>query len=183
MGEWRIRRFDPDRDLASVMNLNRIFLPEWYPRGFFLRNYERWPASFLVAESEGGEVVGYVMCRVEPPVYLGTRRVVLGHVLSIAVHSDWRRRGIGRALMLEAERAMRSEYGAQVIFLEVRVSNSPAISLYEKIGYEKLGRIPRYYSDGEDAYLMYKRVSEELTEGECREALMVRCRGVIPLGG
>jgi len=65
-----------------------------------------------------------------------------------------RRLGIATVMMLRAMKAMKVYYGAAEVYLEVRVSNTPAISLYEKLGYRVVGRIPKYYSDGEDAYLM-----------------------------
>jgi len=49
---------------------------------------------------------------------------------------------------------LKNYYDTTEVYLEVRVSNTPAISLYEKLGFRVVGRIPRYYSDGEDAYIM-----------------------------
>jgi len=54
--------------------------------------------------------------------------------------------------------ALRREYGVEEYYLEVRVSNTPAINLYRKLGFETAGRIVGYYLDGEDAYLMARRV-------------------------
>ncbi|MEM0223105.1 MAG: GNAT family N-acetyltransferase, partial [Thermofilum sp.] len=65
-----------------------------------------------------------------------------------------RRRGIGTALMIEAMESMKKFYGAEEYYLEVRVSNEPAIRLYKKLGYSVIKVIPNYYLDGEDAYLM-----------------------------
>ncbi len=159
-----VRKFRPE-DLQQVERINRVFLPENYPSTFFLENYRRFPDAFLVAESESGNVVGYIMCRVEYYPVSG-RTLFLGHVLSIAVAKKHRRRGIGEALMKEAERGLK-RYGSHLVYLEVRVSNEPAIKLYEKLNYGVLGVIPRYYHDGEDAYLMYKlfrQVSDEEIE-------------------
>jgi len=171
---YRIRPFRPE-DLEEVERINRVFLPENYPGYFFIENYRRFPNSFLVAESENGEVVGYVMCRVES-YYARDTTLLLGHVLSIAVSRRHRRRGIGRALMAEAERGLRG-YGSDAVYLEVRVSNEPAIRLYDGLGYRKLGIIPRYYADGEDAYLMYKVLGEEVGEDLIVEVLGKRVRG------
>ncbi len=165
MSSYIIRKFRPE-DLHQVERINRVFLPENYPSSFFLENYRRFPDSFLVAESESGEIVGYIMCRVEYyPV--GGRTLFLGHVLSIAVDKKYRRRGIGEALMKKAEEGL-SNYGSHLVYLEVRVSNEPAIRLYKKLSYEVLGVIPHYYHDREEAYLMYKLladVSKEEVEG------------------
>ena len=170
---YRIRRFSPD-DLEQVEMLNRVFLPENYPGFFFLENYRRFPEAFLVAESGEGKVVGYVMCRVES-YYASTETVILGHVLSIAVDKRHRRKGIGRRLMMEAERGLES-YGCDAVYLEVRISNEPAIRLYEGLGYKILGVIPRYYADGEDAYLMYKMLAPDAREDEVTSVLKGRVR-------
>jgi ribosomal-protein-alanine N-acetyltransferase len=76
------------------------------------------------------------------------------HIVTIAVRESHRRRGIGELLLLEAIDLAR-ERGQPLVTLEVRVSNDPAISLYEKYGFEEVGLRPRYYSDNrEDAYIL-----------------------------
>lgn len=165
---YKIRPFRPE-DLEEVERINRVFLPENYPSYFFIENYRRFPNSFLVAEDGEGKVVGYVMCRVES-YFLRDYTILLGHVLSIAVSRRHRRRGIGRALMEGAESGLK-EYGADAVYLEVRVSNEPAIKLYETLGYKKRGIIPSYYADGEDAYLMYKMLDEQADEASVEEVL------------
>lgn len=172
----KIRRFDPSIDLNSVVKLNRVFLPENYPSYFFVENYRRCPEGFLVAEVEG-RVVGYIMCRVET-AFTEDETIKMGHVLSVAVDKDYRRRGIGTQLMLQAEENLRRDRGIDLMYLEVRVSNEPAISLYKKLGYAVLGIIPRYYADGEDAYLMYKPTSEAATRDAIMETLGRRVRQV-----
>ncbi len=176
-GEYRIRRFDPSEDLSSVVRLNRVFLPENYPSYFFVENYRRCPEGFLVAEGPGGGVVGYIMCRVETR-FTDDVTLRMGHVLSVAVDRAHRRRGIGTRLMLQAERNLVEERGIDLMYLEVRVSNRPAVSLYRKIGYDVLGVIPLYYADGEDAYLMYKPTSRAATQDRVRRALGSRVRQV-----
>ena len=76
------------------------------------------------------------------------------HIVSIAVREDYRRQGVGELLIIGAvEMALRRD--AQVLTLEVRVSNGPAIALYEKYGFKQVGMRRRYYSDnGEDAFIM-----------------------------
>lgn len=150
---FKIREFE-SADIEKVVYINRVSLPENYSLRFFMEHHEKWPKAFLVAEVDG-EVVGYVMCRVE----LGwgyckpglTRK---GHVVSIAVLEGYRRRGIGKALMEEALKALSKYYKASEVYLEVRVSNYPAISLYEKLGFMKKRILKGYYLDGEDAYVM-----------------------------
>jgi ribosomal-protein-alanine N-acetyltransferase len=60
--------------------------------------------------------------------------------------------------MVEALRRLKEFYKVNEVYLEVRVSNEPAIRLYEKLGFRKVQRIRFYYLDGEDAWLMAKEV-------------------------
>ena len=143
------------KDLDRIIYINRVSLPENYTRYFFVEHLNKWPNAFFVAEVNG-EVVGYVMSRVE----LGWGHTKLGlvkkgHIVSLAVLEGYRRRGIGTALMRASIEGLRN-YGAKEVYLEVRVSNTPAIKLYEKLGFVKKKIIPSYYLDGEDAYLMVK---------------------------
>uniref|UniRef100_A0A7J3ZMV0 N-alpha-acetyltransferase n=1 Tax=Fervidicoccus fontis TaxID=683846 RepID=A0A7J3ZMV0_9CREN len=141
-------------DIPRVVQINRVALPENYPEFFFYDHLENWPEIFLVAEVEDN-VVGYIMCRIETGIgFFHLLPVKKGHVVSIAVLKEYRRRGIGSRLMVESMDAMKRVYNAKEVYLEVRVSNEPAISLYRKLGFQTIRRIPGYYSDGEDAYLM-----------------------------
>ncbi|RMF93168.1 MAG: ribosomal-protein-alanine N-acetyltransferase [Candidatus Schekmanbacteria bacterium] len=77
-------------------------------------------------------------------------------ITNIAVDPLYRRKGIGRKLLKHAIKRI-SQKNINEIFLEVRVSNAPALCLYESEGFVKIGRRKRYYSDtGEDAFLMKK---------------------------
>lgn len=76
-----------------------------------------------------------------------------GHILDVAVHSNYRGKGIGRMLV---ERVLHdcSERGAEFVSLEVRQSNESAIGLYRQLGFLETGRRKAYYENGEDALLM-----------------------------
>lgn len=77
------------------------------------------------------------------------------HVTTIGVHPDERGNGLGELLLVQlfVEAAAR---GAEMMTLEVRVSNDAAQALYRKYGFERHGVRRRYYSDnGEDAYIMW----------------------------
>jgi ribosomal-protein-alanine N-acetyltransferase len=76
------------------------------------------------------------------------------HVLNVGTAPEARRRGVGRALMVQAEEVGRSK-GAHLSTLEVRRSNAPAIALYRSLGYREVGVRPRYYAEeNEDAIVM-----------------------------
>jgi ribosomal-protein-alanine N-acetyltransferase len=155
---FQLRRFQPD-DLQRVMHINQVCLPENYATYFFMDLYERFPETFIVAE-ENGEVIGYVMCRIETGLpdfgLLGIAK--RGHVISIAVLPEHQREGVGTALMGEAMAGMRGTHKAKECVLEVRVSNTPAVSLYKRLGFEAARVVHGYYADGEDAYIMTRKL-------------------------
>ncbi|HDD40307.1 MAG TPA: ribosomal-protein-alanine N-acetyltransferase [Nitrososphaeria archaeon] len=155
---FRIRGASLD-DIPKVMMINRRCLPENYTYFFFesiLRNY---PKSFLIAEVDG-EIAGYIMCRVERTLSkferLSFKKV--GHIISIAVLPEYRRRGLAKSLLENALKTLKEDYGCEEAYLEVRVSNSAAISLYKKCGFTAVKISRRYYIDGEDAYVMAKKL-------------------------
>jgi len=151
--EAKIRRFSAE-DLATVMEINRTCLPENYSSYFFLDIYRNCPDAFLVAQVEA-RIVGYIMCRLETGFsdFARLRPVKKGHIVSIAVIPEYRRTGIGGTLMLSAISALASN-GYSEAFVEVRITNEPAISLYRKLEFTIVKRVPRYYYNGEDAYVM-----------------------------
>lgn len=76
------------------------------------------------------------------------------HITNIAVKESFRNRGFGKMLM----EALTEEAKKLEIFsmtLEVRVSNENAVKLYEKMGFKSAGVRPKYYPDGEDAFIMW----------------------------
>jgi ribosomal-protein-alanine N-acetyltransferase len=155
---FRTREFVPD-DLDSVVMINKKCLPENYPSGFFVDISERFPKSFLVAELvKNKEIVGYIMGRIERGLSnYGFRLTRKGHIVSVAVLHEYRKLGVGFDLVGKSLKAM-GDYGATEFVLEVRESNEPAISLYKKLGFENSKTLRGYYSDGEDAYFMSKRL-------------------------
>jgi ribosomal-protein-alanine N-acetyltransferase len=154
---FKLRKFVPD-DLQNVMQINRVCLPENYTDFFFIDLQQRFPETFIVAE-EDSKLLGYIMCRIE----VGLSNIGLGglirkgHVVSIAVLPQSRRKGVAQAIINRALDGMRF-YKAKLGFLEVRVTNEPAISLYKKLGFEVTRTNNGYYSDGEDAYVMTKKL-------------------------
>jgi ribosomal-protein-alanine N-acetyltransferase len=84
------------------------------------------------------------------------------HIVTIAVRDSYRRKGIGELLLIQAIELARAK-GQGLVTLECRVTNEPALMLYEKYGFQQVGLRPRYYSDNhEDAYVL--TVSSVLTD-------------------
>jgi [ribosomal protein S18]-alanine N-acetyltransferase len=154
---FTLRKFVPD-DLQNVMQINRVCLPENYSDFFFMDLHQRYPETFIICE-ENGQIEGYIMCRIEVGLsnYGFSGLVRKGHVVSIAVLPQFRHRGVAQAIIKKALEGM-DYYKAKQCFLEVRVTNDIAISLYKKLGFEVTRTINGYYSDGEDAYVMTKRL-------------------------
>ena len=155
---FTLRKLVPD-DLQTVMQINRVCLPENYTDFFFVDLHQRFPETFIVAE-EDGKVTGYIMCRIEVGLsnYGFGGLIRKGHVVSIAVLPQSRRKGMASALINRALEGM-AYYKAKQCFLEVRVTNESGITLYKKLGFEVTRTINGYYSDGEDAYVMTKKLA------------------------
>lgn len=153
----RLRKFALS-DLQSVMEINRLCLPENYSDFFFVDLYRRFPETFIIAEEEG-TIIGYIMCRIEAGLSsLGFGGLVKkGHVVSVAVMPEHRRKGCGEALVCNAMEAMKL-YGSKQCYLEVRVTNEQAVKLYKKLWFEVARTIHGYYADGEDAFVMTKKL-------------------------
>ena len=105
------------------------------------------PLSLWLVALDEDKVVGYVGAQIVPDE---------ADMMNLAVDENYRRNGIGKALVKQLlkrlqERAVRS------LTLEVRVSNLPAVSLYEGLGFKTVGRRPNYYQKPkEDAFILRK---------------------------
>ena len=108
-----------------------------------LRRYLKAGHRPLLVANASGRVVGYIV--ISLPARSRSARVY-----SLAVDSSHGRRGVGRELLLAAERYARA-HGRTRLRLEARYDNASAIALYEKLGYQNFGRYPGYYADGAEA--------------------------------
>ena len=80
--------------------------------------------------------------------------------MNLAVAPDWRKKGIGQELMTELSAELHSR-GITALFLEVRVGNLPARSLYQSLGFVEVGRRPKYYvNPTEDALILRKELTD-----------------------
>lgn len=159
VGEYIIRRCAVE-DLPHIFTINWASLPEHYSNTFFEQLLRDLPEAFLVAESDE-KVVGYIMCRAEYGFSVMKRFSLAkkGHIISLAVLQEHRGRGLGHALV-EVVLGALMDKGYSEVYLEVRVSNSSAVGLYESLGFDIVSRLSSYYKDGEDAYMMGKALSE-----------------------
>jgi ribosomal-protein-alanine N-acetyltransferase len=141
-----LRRLEP-RDLDTVEEIERASYPTPWSRSMFVAELRKPSSLALGAYSPQGDLVGYAFI---------SRYVDAWHVMNVAVADDFRRRGIATLLLerLFEETATDPQRGYT---LEVRVSNSHAIRLYERLGFEARGIRRGYYTDNrEDALIMWR---------------------------
>lgn len=99
------------------------------------------------AVTAGGVMVGFIIGLVEPDH--------TGHVTTVGVSPEHRRRNLAKRLMAQVEEGFRRRQ-VRLVRLEVRALNTPAQKLYEGLGYSITQRLPKYYSNGGDGLLMLK---------------------------
>jgi ribosomal-protein-alanine N-acetyltransferase len=130
-------------DLDSILQIESQSFPKSpYDWMTFLNLHTLYPATFLVyAKTNRGEteeaIVGYIIFAQD------------GHIISIAVHPQHRRKGIGRKLLQKAMEAPQRNR----VWAEVRRSNHGAQAFYSKMGFQITGLIPNYYGN-EDALII-----------------------------
>jgi ribosomal-protein-alanine N-acetyltransferase len=131
-------------DLDEVMVIERTAFSLPWSVGFFRQELQVACARSILAETDG-KIIGYVLFWLLPGAI---------DIHNIAVHGEFRRKGVARVLLRkvvdEAERQTITR-----VMLEVRQSNLPAQQLYEAMGFSTTGIRKGYYSDnGEDALAM-----------------------------
>lgn len=115
-----------------------------------------WSASSLELLTRDGIGVGYVCVQDGRIAAYGGMLIAVdeGQITNIAVHPDYRRRGMASALLTSLMRYARDRH-AESVTLEVRASNAAAIGLYKKAGFVEVGRRKAFYTKPtEDALIM-----------------------------
>jgi ribosomal-protein-alanine N-acetyltransferase len=136
-------------DIDEIMVIERSAYRIPWSQGFFLQELQVTCARSILAELNG-KIIGYILYWLLPDMI---------DIHNVAIHVDYRRRGIARLLLAQ----VLAQAGAQLISrvtLEVRKSNLPAQRLYESFGFVATGLRKGYYSDnGEDALAMTLEVA------------------------
>ena len=129
--------------VAQIAELEKICFSDPWSDNSVASELNNPLSVWLVAE-ENGIVCGYV----------GSQTVLdETDMMNIAVHPDFRRKGIAAALIAELVRLLK-ERGSRILRLEVRESNAPAISLYETMGFTQLGLRKNYYRNPKENALI-----------------------------
>lgn len=136
------------KNLAEVWKLNQRCFQKH-------ESYSKYTFNYLLSQpntlsyrltTPNGEMVGFVVIVCEKGA---------GHITTIGISPEHRRRGLAETLLKHIENSLLKRE-INTIVLEVRVSNIAAQSLYFSLGYSMLQRINKYYTNGEDGYLMMK---------------------------
>jgi ribosomal protein S18 acetylase RimI-like enzyme len=132
-------------DLNSLRKLEKVCFPQDAWPLLDLMAVLSFPGVIRIKAIVDGRMVGFIAG--DPKLEEG-----IGWIATVGVLPEYRGRGIGHALIEECEKKM----PLRRIRLSVRVNNTSAIELYEKIGYQRISEWDKYYSDGGNALVMEK---------------------------
>ena len=147
---WKIRPFCSADAIALAKILdNAAEAAQWPPESY--TSLANSPGGLLLVCKAKNQVIGFVAAR---------QVADEAEILNIAVHGDFRRKGVASALLTAALDAFRCSAATRV-FLELRESNLPARALYERYGFIRTGRRNSYYANPtEDVLCMLKKFTE-----------------------
>ncbi|HMS40406.1 MAG TPA: ribosomal protein S18-alanine N-acetyltransferase [Pyrinomonadaceae bacterium] len=137
-----------EKHLKEVLKLNLRCFKEG-------ENYTKHTFAYLLNEpnclsyqlvTPKTQMVGFIFVMVENGI---------GHITTIGVAPEHRRRGLAQRLLTHAEKALQNR-NISTVTLEVRVGNSAAHNPYRELKYSTVQRIKKYYNNGEDGFLMVK---------------------------
>jgi ribosomal-protein-alanine N-acetyltransferase len=145
-----VRAFRPSDapDIAKILS-DSAEAAQWPPESY--AKLAESPGGILLVCEAGGHPVGFLAAR---------QAADEAEILNLAVHSEFRSKGVGSALLLAALNEFRSSAIARV-FLELRESNLPARALYSRHGFLPSGRRKAYYHrPTEDAVCMVRKLTD-----------------------
>lgn len=152
---FALRRLELD-DLDAIEAIEQVSYPAPWSRAMFVGELSKATARSLGAVDADGDLIGYLVL---------SRYVDAWHVMNVAIAPAHRRRGVASAL-LEQVFAETAEDARRGYTLEVRVSNTAAIALYERFGFRSSGVRRGYYTDNrEDALIMWRDAEPSSHEG------------------
>ena len=117
-------------DIESLKKIDNFSLRAKHPADYFLENFDN-----IIVAIDRGRVVGYIMSKGE-------------EISNLAVHPDFRKKGIGKSLIKEVMKKSKR------LVLRTREANRDAYIFLKKIGFSRKRKIERYYSNGDDAIEM-----------------------------
>ena len=99
-------------------------------------------------KSKIGDIVNTVQAEMMPQF----EKIKRGYIAMLAIHSDYRRKGMATKLVSKSIETMQKQHGAEQVMLETEVTNEKALGLYDRLGFMREERLYRYYLNGVDAY-------------------------------
>lgn len=161
---WDISQVSIERmkmdDLDEVMEIERMCFTQPWTREMFKSDLLQTEFTYYIVARFKGKLIGYAGMWVAGGE---------AHITTIAVHPNYRRRGVGSTLMRTLlEEALRR--GAEIAVLEVRQSNTAAQQLYRKYGFRPIGVRRGYYSNPTEDALVYELSLTKDAIGMCSNA-------------
>jgi len=144
---FSVRKFEPN-DMFSVIKLASETLTEKYNPTIFNYFYETFREYFLVAES-AHKIISFII-----GAEINSSKI---KILMLSVSKKYRRKKVGNTILKELEKIILKK-GINDIELEVRTKNNTAIKFYQKNGYKIKNKMGNYYQNGENAYIMRKKI-------------------------
>jgi ribosomal-protein-alanine N-acetyltransferase len=160
---FRLRTYEP-ADFETLYEIDQLcYEPEIAYSRRELRAYLQYPgAQCVVALTRTARPVRQPRPKSKPAIIgfcVIAAELDYGYIVTIDVLEPWRRKGVGHALLVGAEKRAAAR-GACQIELDTATENSAAIAFWEKHGYRKLAVRRRYYPNGRDAYAMRKTLRQ-----------------------
>jgi ribosomal-protein-alanine N-acetyltransferase len=135
------------RDLNALRTLEQVCFPQDAWPLWDLIGVLTFPNVIRIKATADGQMVGFIAADIR-------RSENLVWIATIGVLPGYRRQGVGTTLLITVEELLT----VSSIRLSVRVSNIPALNLYNQLGYRRYGTWPHYYADGEDALILEKNL-------------------------
>lgn len=138
---------------ASIEHLDRLYEIEL--KCFEREAFTKQQIGYMLTDSNSmslvsrvkGQIVGFVIGK----TYVN-KKSATGRILTIDVSPEHRRKGIGQRLLQEIEKSFKDR-GIKTCCLEAREDNVAALSLYQKFGYKKVGKLENYYGNAHGIHL------------------------------
>ncbi len=152
----RLRLFEPD-DLPAVYALDQICFRKGISYSVEqLADLTGVPSgTTLIAETDELNIAGFCVVHLER-----RSKATVGHVITIDVHPQARKQGVGSVLM-QAQEAILVSLGIWHCVLEVAVDDPGAQEFYARLGYQVTSRLRGYYMGRLDAIMMEKSLRDK----------------------
>jgi len=139
-------------DIKKIIEIENLSYKDPWPREVFMIDYVFNRSAHYFVARIGNKICAFIGLWIEMDRF---------HIINIAVHPDYRKRGIGTSLINfvinNAEKKRIKE-----VYLEVRKSNEIAQNLYKKLNFKVVEDLQKYYQDGEDGYRMAKTIDVKI---------------------